>query len=100
MTLRDVDLSLDDHRAANIGRVNASRSVALYRERARHVANVHVARAVVDRHVAADVFNQKIAGAIRDVNRSGSAYHGEVARGVAGIEGAGVASIRPPRVRG
>src|ERR1700674_259620 len=48
MTLRDVDLSLDDHRAANIGRVNASRSVALYRERARHVANVHVARAVVD----------------------------------------------------
>src|SRR4030088_3028871 len=90
----DIDLAgsvaLDDHRAANVGRVDASRSIAFYDERPGHVANVYVARAVVYRHIPADILDPKIAGAIGDVNRSGGAHDGEIARSVAGFEGADV----------
>ena len=81
---------MDDHRAANVGRVDASRSIAFYDERPGHVANVYVARAVVYRHIPADILDPKIAGAIGDVNRSGGAHDGEIARSVAGFEGADV----------
>ena len=63
-------------------------------ERARHVANIDLARAIAHAHISAYVLDLEIARAIGDADRAAAPIHRKVAGSIAGFERADVQNFR------